>query len=63
MKLAKQAAVHLRFRDHGRRISERLFDAATTQEGLRFELIDGRVYVSPAPDQPHDDLIEWLSST
>lgn len=46
--------------DHGRPMSEEDFDHARGQEGSRYELIDGRVYVSPQPDLPHDRISEWL---
>src|SRR5215469_1987946 len=47
--------------DHGRAMSVEQFFAADWQEGYRYELIDGRVYVSPTPNLPHDDLLEWVS--
>lgn len=50
----------IRSKDHGRRISEREFFAAEFESGFQFELIDGRVFVSPAPDSPHDNAVEWL---
>ena len=31
-------------------------ERAIRQEGYRYEMIEGRVFVSPAPDMPHDDL-------
>jgi len=47
--------------DHGRRMSFEKFATAPWREGFRYELIDGRVYVSPLPNLPHDDVLEWLS--
>jgi Uma2 family endonuclease len=47
--------------DHGRRMSRKAFDSARGREGFRYELIDGKVYVSPQPNQPHDYVLEWLS--
>jgi Uma2 family endonuclease len=46
--------------DHGRPISAEEFEAARATEGYRYELIDGKVYVSPVPNPPHDFLCEWL---
>jgi Uma2 family endonuclease len=39
------------------------FLAGPWLDGYRYELIDGRVYVSPLPNEPHDHLLEWLSDT
>jgi Uma2 family endonuclease len=47
--------------DHGRPMSLERFLAGPWLEGYRYELIDGRVYVSPQPNEPHDQLLEWLS--
>lgn len=53
--------VRLRPSDRGREMSLADFERAIGQEGYQCELIDGRVDVSPKPDLPHDDLIEWLA--
>jgi Uma2 family endonuclease len=37
------------------------FEHATGQEGWRYELIDGRIEVSPAAELPHDCVMEWLN--
>ncbi len=47
-------------RDHGRPMSLSAFEAARSREGYRYELIDGRVYVSPMPDPPENVLDEWV---
>jgi Uma2 family endonuclease len=47
--------------DHGRRMTLPAFNRAGAVGGYRYELIDGRVYVSPAPNLPHDDVLEWVS--
>ncbi len=52
---------YLRPSDHGRAISLEDFEHAKGQQGYRYELIDGRVEVSPEADQPHDDLGEWVA--
>lgn len=46
--------------DHGRALTLDEFLAARGQEGHRYELIRGRVHVSPVPDLPHDCVLEWL---
>jgi Uma2 family endonuclease len=46
--------------DHGRPITREEFEAARGQEGYRYELIEGRIYVSPVPDLPHDRIWEWV---
>jgi len=39
------------------------FDAADGEEGHHYDIIDGRVYVSPVPNAPHDALESWLFLT
>jgi Uma2 family endonuclease len=46
--------------DHGREATEEEFDSSEDQEGFRSELIDGRLYVSPIPEAPHDSIEMWL---
>jgi Uma2 family endonuclease len=46
--------------DHGRPMSLADFNAAPGQAGYDFELIDGRVCVSPVPDFPHEAVVMWL---
>ena len=46
--------------DHGRTMSLEDFLASPGEEGYRYELIDGRLYVSPAANAPHDALDVWL---
>jgi Uma2 family endonuclease len=46
--------------DHGRPMTREEFEAARGQEGYRYELIEGKVYVSPAPDLPHDRVWRWI---
>ncbi len=40
--------------DHGRELTYDEFLAAGYKKGYRYELIDGRLYVSPAANYPHD---------
>jgi Uma2 family endonuclease len=53
--------VHLTPRDHGRPLTREEFEHSSSQEGYRYELIDGRLEVSPLPDLPHDDLCYLLA--
>jgi Uma2 family endonuclease len=46
--------------DHGRSGSDLEFETATYQEGFRYEVIDGRLYVSPVPNLDGGDLTRWL---
>jgi Uma2 family endonuclease len=47
-------------KDHGRRLTLEEFQRAGAREGFRYELIDGRVEVSPIPDFPHADLCQLV---
>jgi Uma2 family endonuclease len=46
--------------DHGRPLSPEEFHTAGWQSGYRYELIHGKLYVSPAPDLPQNWLEMWL---
>jgi Uma2 family endonuclease len=46
--------------DHGQRLTREQFESANAQEGYRYELIHGRLDVSPLPDKPHERLRQWL---
>ena len=46
---------------HGLAMTLEEFDACTGQEGHRYELIDGRVYVSPFPTPLENCWEEWLN--
>ncbi|MGL4555385.1 MAG: Uma2 family endonuclease, partial [Gemmataceae bacterium] len=52
--------LHLTPADDGRPLSLEDFLSAGHEEGHRYELIGGRVEVSPIPDLPHDELVDWL---
>jgi Uma2 family endonuclease len=47
--------------DHGREMTYEDFLAGDYEEGYRYELIRGEVYVSPQPNPPHDEMSEYLS--
>jgi len=47
--------------DQGRSLSWEEFRSAHWQEGFRYELIKGKLYVSPYPNVPHNLLLEWIS--
>ena len=46
--------------DHGRRVSVADLDAAEYAPGFKYEVIDGRLYVSPQPNPPEHILERWL---
>jgi Uma2 family endonuclease len=56
------ASVQLRLGtvDHGRRISLDDFDEAEFEQGARYEIIDGRLYVSAEPNFAENYLETWL---
>ena len=47
--------------DHGRPMALDDFMASDYQEGYRYELIDGKLYVSPQPNLPEDGISTWIS--
>jgi Uma2 family endonuclease len=47
-------------KDQGRALSLEEFEHAGGQEGYHYELIDGKLEVSPLPNLPHEDLRDWL---
>jgi Uma2 family endonuclease len=52
--------LYLTERDDGKRLSLEEFESAECKEGYRYEIIKGRLYVSPLPDLPHDNVFDWL---
>jgi Uma2 family endonuclease len=46
--------------DHGRAITADEARTAHWQQGYRYEIIDGKIYVSPLPNLPHDRILRWL---
>lgn len=46
--------------DHGRPVSLDDYEAADFEPGHQYEIIDGRVYVSPLPSLPENRLERWL---
>jgi Uma2 family endonuclease len=46
--------------DHGRALSWDEFASADAQGGYRYEMIEGRVFVSPAANAPHNAFEIWL---
>jgi Uma2 family endonuclease len=55
--------LYLTPRDQGRALSREEFESAGALEGYHYELIDGKLEVSPLPDMPHDELRDWLRDT
>lgn len=49
-------------KDHGRPLTLDEFFDADSREGYQYELIDGRVYVSPMPDPPENVVDIWIFS-
>ena len=47
-------------RDHGRPMTLDEFMAGDYQEGYEYELIDGRLYVSPLPNLPQGRIERWV---
>src|SRR4051794_7743390 len=46
--------------DLGREMSLEEFEQADFEEGWNYELIDGILTVSPAPELPHDRNFDWI---
>jgi len=46
--------------DHGRPLSLDDFESADYEPGFKYEIIDGRLYVSPTPNLPENILENWL---
>jgi Uma2 family endonuclease len=58
--VAMATAIKLSATDHGREMTLEEFLTRDYASGFHYELIDGRLYVSPLPDLPEDILEEWL---
>ncbi len=48
--------------DHGRPMTLDEFETGNYEDGYKYEIIDGKLYVSPLPDLPENRLEEWLTS-
>lgn len=46
--------------DHGRPMSFEEYRAGNYQQGYHYELVDGRLYVSPKANLPEDSVETWL---
>jgi Uma2 family endonuclease len=49
-------------KDRGRRLTLDEFMASDSVNGYHYELIDGKLYVSPLPDLPHACVEDWIYS-
>ena len=47
--------------DHGRRLALDDFMASDYRDGFQYELIDGKLYVSPQPNLPEDCVDTWIN--
>jgi len=47
-------------RQHGQPLTFDEFRTADWREGYQYELIDGRLYVSPVPDPPENIVDQWI---
>ena len=56
-----QTRLYLTPADHGRPLSWEEFASADAEEGYRYEMIGGRVEVSPQPNMPHDVVLMQLT--
>lgn len=56
-----ETALKLGPASHGRPVSLDDFEHSETEDGYQYELIDGRLYVSPVPNLPENRVAEWLS--
>lgn len=50
-------------KDHGRPLTLDEFMAAQSVNGYHYELIDGKLYVAPLPNLPHDCVEDWIYSS
>jgi Uma2 family endonuclease len=55
------ATLYLTPADQGRQLTLKEFETAGSQEGYHYELIDGKLEVSPLPNLPHDFIRDWLN--
>jgi Uma2 family endonuclease len=46
--------------DHGRPMTLDEFEAGSYEEGYQYELIDGKLYVSPLPNPPQGLIERWI---
>lgn len=46
--------------DHGRAVTAEEAQTAQWQPGYRYEIINGKIYVTPIPNLPHDRLLRWV---
>lgn len=46
--------------DHGRPVTLEEYESADYEEGCQYELIDGKLYVTPVPNPPQNRVDHWL---
>jgi Uma2 family endonuclease len=57
---AMRTQLYLTPRDRGRPLTLEEFEHADSREGFHYELIDGKLEVSPIPNLPHECIRDWL---
>lgn len=55
-----RTAIKLGLADHGQPVSAEEFESADFESGYKYEVIDGRLYVSPEANAPENWLETWL---
>ena len=53
--------LYLTHEDHGRELSWDDFRSSDAELGYRYELIEGKVYVTPFPSLSHSSYCDWLN--
>ena len=48
-------------KDHDRAYTQEELAGVHYEEGHRYEIIEGRLYVSPAANFPHDRVVNWIA--
>jgi Uma2 family endonuclease len=59
-KQSMPSQLYLTRADQGRALTLDEFEHADAREGYRYELIDGKLEVAPAPNPSHEDVRAWL---
>jgi Uma2 family endonuclease len=60
-RLGMKTRLHLTPKDHGRPLTIDELESAGGKGGYQYELIDGRLVISPLPNLPHDVIRDWVA--